>query len=235
MAFDPYASDNSALEDAVPEYAMPNHGSYAAPALDEGDAYTDEFGWGPALRTSTVETPSAQRVGSIPRFDMRPEPTRPAEEEWRKRDADTALRHTVEDVHSTGWDTPSGVAPGQVRFAPNPRSVPVAESRITSRLSPSRYSFTRLFDQFNRTHDGDALTGSARQFNGVHFSMADHRRDYNIEGYAPVRTARNTYRIEPTPWDTNVVDMPADNNAGIPQARVRSIEVPSGSRSWRLT
>lgn len=232
MAFNPYATDESALESAVPQYAMPVHGSYAAPALAEGDAYTDEFGWSAGLRTSTVETPSAQRVGSIPRMDMRPNPQRPAVEEWSKRDADTAARHAVEDVNGTGFAVD---APGLRRFAPNPRSTPPAEPRITNRLAPRSYGFTRLFDQFNRTHDGDPQTGSARTFNGVHFSMADHRRDFDIEGYAPVRTARNTYRIEPTPWDTHIVDMPADNGANIPAARVRSIEVPSGSRSWRLT
>lgn len=234
MAFDPYAVEERALEEAVPEYSMPNQGTFAAPAIEEGSPYNDAFGWSGELRTSTVETPSAQRVGAIPRFDMRPNPLRPVEEEWRKRDADTANRHSGEDVKATGWDTPSGITAGQPRFAPNPRSVPVAESRITARLAPRSYAFTRFFDQFNRTHDGDAPTGSARQFNGNHFSMADHRRDFNIEGFAPVRSARNTYRIEPTPWDTNLVDLPPDNGADIPSARIRSIEVPGASRSWRL-
>lgn len=234
MVFNPYAADESSIESAVPEYAMPNHGAYASPDITEGSPYNDEFGWSGKLRTSTVETPSAQRVGAIPRFDMRPNPQRPVVEEWRKRDADDQHRHSVEDQTATGWNTPSGVAPGETRFAPNPRSVPVAESRITSRLAPRSYSFTRFFDQFNRTHDGDPLTGSARTFNGMHFSMADHRRTYDVEGFAPVRSARNTYRIEPTPWDAHIVDMPADNGASIPTAQVRSVEVPSGSRSWRL-
>lgn len=234
MVFDPYANTEHGDISDVPQYAMPNHGSYASPSLEEGDAYTDSFGWSAGLRTSTVETPSAQRVGSFPRMDMRPNPQRPVEEEWRKRDADDAQRHSVEDVTANGWQTPAGIAPGQTRFAPNPRSVPVAESRITSRLAPRGYSFTRFFDQFNRTHDGDPLTGSARTFNGEHFSMADHRRTYDVEGFAPVRTPRNTYRIEPTPWDTNIVDMPADNGAEIPAARIRSVEIPAGTRSWRL-
>lgn len=235
MAFDPYAVSDAASISDVPEYVMPQHGSYAVPDVTEGSPYNDEFGWSGKLRTSTVETPSAQRVGAIPRWDMRPNPQRPAIEEWRKRDADDAQRHSVEDVTATGWVSPSGVMPGETRFAPNPRSVPVAESRITQRLAPRSYAFTRFFDQFNRTHDGDPLTGSARNLNGMHFSMADHRRTYDVEGYAPVRTARNTYRIEPTPWDTNVVDLPADNGAEIPAARVRSVEIPSATRSWRLT
>lgn len=234
MPFDPYASDESQIGEAVPQYAMPNHGVYASPDISEGSPYNDEFGWSGKLRTSTVETPSAQRVGSIPRFDMRPNPQRPVVEEWRKRDADDAQRHSIEDQRGTAWETPAGIAPGQTRFAPNPRSVPVPESRITSRLAPRGYSFTRPFDQFNRTHDGDPLTGSARTFNGEHFSMADHRRTYDVEGFAPVRTPRNTYRIEPTPWDTNIVDMPPDNGAEIPAARIRSVEIPSATRSWRL-
>lgn len=234
MAFDPYASGEHADISAVPEYTMPDHGNYAAPSLSEGSPYNDEFGWSAALRTSTVETPSAQRVGAIPRFDMRPNPQRPVEEEWRRRDADTAQRHSIEDIDANGWDTQVGIAPGQARFAPNPRSVPAPEPRITSRLSPRTYSFTRFFDQFNRTHDGDPLTGSARQFNGTHFSMADHRRTYDVEAWAPVRTPRNTYRIEPTPWDTNVVDMPPDNGADLPSARITAVEIPAAHRSWRV-
>lgn len=236
MAFNPYAADESAVENAVPEYSMPTRGSYTAPSLSEGDAYTDTFGWSPSLRVSASgeTTPSAQRIGAIPRFDSRPDPVRPPVEEWRKRDADEAFRHNVESVDPTGDVVNPGITPSDRRWAPNPRSVPAAESRITSRLSPRSYDFTRPFDQLNRTHYGDPATGSARSFNGMHFSMADHRREYDVVGTMPVRTPRNTFRMEPTPWDANVVDLPPQNTMDTPSARVTSIEVPTANRSWRL-
>lgn len=222
-SFNPYVNDDGSMN--PPVYSMPTGGSYAAPSLESGDAYTDEFGWAPGSigRASTVEYPSAQRLGSVPRYDMRPDPAKPSDDAFRRQDADDKQRHAVEDVNGQ-FSSPSGVVAGERRWAPNPRSVPVEESRITSRLAPRTYSFTRPFDQH-----------AARQFNGTHFSMADHRREYEVVGTAPVRTARNTYRMEPTPWDTDIIDLPPDvDYDSTPNGRVRSVEVPQSNRSWRL-
>lgn len=233
----PYAADESEIGESVPTYSMPR-GTYAAPSLEDGDAYIDEFGWGPELKTSTVQTPSAQRLGAIPRLDDYPDPTKPPEVWYNRLDSDDKSRHSVETVEATGWTELKGVAPGDRRWADNPRLNVPAEPRITNKLSPGTYSFTRPFDQFNRTYGGEPPTGSARTFNGTHFSMADHKRNYDITqtaGAMPVRTGRNTYRIDPTPWDTDIVDMPANPGySAAPEARIKSVEVPSGSRSMRL-
>lgn len=226
----PYAADENPIENNNLEYA-PVQPEYAQLAEDE--AYIGALGWAPKLRTGTRSIPSIQRLGNFPTIDLRPTPDQPVVEEWRHRDADTAQRHGIEDVTSTGWNTRSGVSPGERRFAPDPRSTPAPESRITSRLSPSSYRFTRYFDQFNRTSGDDPLTGSARTFNGIHFSMADHRRDYDIEGFAPVRRPRNTYRIEPQPWDVHIGDMPP-TDVNYPNDQAIGVEVPAPSRSWRL-
>lgn len=231
----PYSSREEPIEEAVPVYAMPQHGSYAAPGLSEGDAYNDEFGWSAGLGTSTTETPSAQRLGAIPRFDSRPPPESDPVPYWARRGRDDVGRHkSQETVDPTHDAVNPGILPGDKRWADDPRRTPPAEPRVTSRFSPSSYQFTRLFDQFNRTHDGDAPTGSARQFNGQHFSMADHRRTYDILGMAPVTSRRNTYRMEPTPYDVNIVDLPADVEPDVPEARLRSVELPPQQRSWRL-
>jgi hypothetical protein len=233
--FNAYAADESALEDMTPQYAVPQHGSYASPGLQEGDAYTDTFGWTPELRNSTTETPSAQRNGSIPRFDSRPPPEHDPDRYWANRGADDIGRHkSQETVDPTHDAVNPGVYAGEKRWADNPRSTPVAETRVTQRHSPSSYSFSRLFDQFNRTHAGDAPTGSARSFNGDHFSMADHRRTYEILGMAPATSRRNTYRMEPTPYDANIVDLPPDIEPDTPNARLRSVELPAVGRAWRL-
>lgn len=236
MAYNPYAADEATIEQAVPEYSMPR-GTYAAPSLESGDAYIDEFGWGPKLRMSTVETPSAQRLGAIPRFQDYPDPQKPPEVFYGREDADKDRRESVTDTDANGWDTAAGVAPGDLRWAPNPRLKPPPEPRVTNRLGPRTYSFTRPFDQFNRTYGDGPPSGTARTFNGTHFSMADHKRNYQVSqaaGSAPVRGSRNTYRIEPTPWDTDIVDVPPANANAIPDGRVRTVDVPSASRSFRL-
>lgn len=207
----------------APTYAVPEYGSYAVPPLSEGSPYNDEFGWGPTLRTSTVEVPSAQRLGTIPRYDYRPDPVRPPDEFWDKTDKDKEIRHRVEDVDADGWTERKGINATDRRWRENPRITPPPEPRPTNLMAPTTYSFTRPFDQH-----------SARTLNGTHFSMADHRRNYEILGMAPVRTMRNTYRLEPGPWDTDIVDMAPVQEPEGPQARLRSVELPYGSRSWRL-
>jgi hypothetical protein len=227
MAFNPYATTDDSGETFVPEYVVPTGGSYTAPSLESGDAYTDTFGWAPNVgRTSTVDYPSAQRLGTMPRYDMRPDPAQPSDETYTRRDADEHFRHSVETIDAAPQDfaVQPGITSADRRWAPNPRSTPPPEPRITSRLSPNVYSFTRPFD-----------TGYERQFNGTHFSMADHRREYEPVGMAPVHSARNTYRIEPTPWDTDIVDLPPQTDSVAPNGRIQSVEVPIGTRSWRLS
>jgi hypothetical protein len=239
VPFNPYAADEEAIENVVPEYSMPR-GTFAAPSLESGDAYNDEFGWSPKLRTSASgdTAPSAQRLGTIPRFDDYPDPLKPPQDYYDRLGADENQRHSAEKVQATPWDEPMALSPSDRRWAPNPRSTPPPESRVTQRMSPASYSFTRLFDQFNRTYAGGPPVGSARTFNGTHFSMADHARltDAIAEsaGAMPVRTGRNTYRTEPEPWDTNIVDLPPAQP--IADQLIRSYDIPgSGSKAWRLS
>lgn len=236
MATNPWAMARvgESIED-VPDYAPPQHGAYAAPSLEAGDAYNDEFGWSPTLaqRGSTVETPSSQRLGITPSYSPRPNAIRPPEEHWRVIDADEARRHSIEDQDADGWTEKKGIQPTDRRWQDDPRRTPPPEPRLTSLLAPRTYSFVRLFDQFNRTHGSDPLIGSRRRFNGMHFSMADHRRNYEIGGMQPARSGRNTYRLEPPPWDADVVDLPP-REPDMPQSRLRSVELPYGTRSWRL-
>lgn len=209
----------------APEYVVPQMGAYGVPSINEGSPYNDEFGWGPELHTSTTDVPSAQRLKTVPRRDFRPDPVRPPQEFWSPIAADVAKRHSVEDIDADGWQERKGVNPGDKRWADNPRRTPPPEPRLTSLMAPRTYSFTRPFDQH-----------AAREFNGTHFSMADHRRNYEILGMSPVRTMRNTYRIEPTPWDQDIVDLPPVNNNSnaMPEARLRGVEIPAARRTWRL-
>jgi hypothetical protein len=208
-----------------PAVAVQQTNAYAVPPLSAGDAYNDEFGWAARLaqRTSTVEVPSAQRMMTTPRRDFRPLPERPPEEWWDRVNADTTQRESVVETNATGWQTPAGINPGDQRWAYNPRLHPPAESRPTNRLGPNTWTQTRPFDR------------GAKRFNGMHFSMADHRRKYDILGMRPATSRRNTYRIEPAPWDLDVVDLPPNNGQETPQAAIRSVEIPMGTRAMRLS
>jgi hypothetical protein len=221
----PYAAQGHTDIGTVPVYAVPQQREYAVPDLDEGSPYNDEFGWAPNVgRPSAVDYPSAQRLRSIPRIDFRPDPVRPPEEWYDKRDADEKQRHSVEKIDADGWTELKGVYATDKRWADNPRRTPPPETRPTEQMAPRTYSFFR--DNWDRY--------SARYLNGMHFSMADHRRDYEILGMAPAYSRRNTYRMEPTPWDVDVVDLPPVNGDPRPEARIRSVEVPEPQRSWRL-
>lgn len=233
QAADAYVNAGSQFD--PPEYPEQEYTEYADPT---GDApYTDTFGWAPALRLDVDTIPDTRRLGTAPRYDFSPDPVRPPEEFYGRRDANTKSRESVTEQQATGWqETKSGFgqpdpSAGAMRFAPNPRSIPPAESRITQLLSPANYSFVRPFMQ------GLPKMG-ARDLNGVHFSMADHRRNYEILGMAPQRKpgsgSRNTYRLEPQPWDTGIVDMPPTNMDQPETVEMPTVDVAYQSRSWRL-
>jgi hypothetical protein len=191
-----------------PVYAGPLN-AYAVPNITEDVPFADEFGW-------AAENPGAARDTSRMGFSADPSSTVAFH---ARRGGDVLLRHTVEDQDADGWQQQKG----SKRFAQNPRSVPVPESRPTQQMAPRSYTFTRPFAQH-----------AARLLNGVHFSMADHRRTYPILGMQPVTSRRNTYRIDPVPWDTDIVDLPPENNGPIP-GRIRAVDIPpSANRSWRL-
>lgn len=229
MAFNPFATrkvrEPIGYTEPVPDYPAPNHGAYAAPSLESGDAHTKNQGWAPNIGgpASATGTPSAQRLGTVPVRSAIPSAGEAPEGFYRRDDADRNARHSVETQHANGWEISKGVAPGDKRWADNPRRTPPPEPRPTSRMAPRSYSFTRPFDQ-----------GPRRQLTGQHFSMATHTRTYDILGMAPARSARNTYRIEPTPWDANIVDLPPDVDDS-PNGRIQSVELSaSPNRTHRL-
>jgi hypothetical protein len=149
----------------------------------------------------------------------------PPEQYYGPIDAEEAQRHSAETQNATGWPEQKA----RYKIGPDPRWNPPAETRVTERMSPNNYSFVRPFDQGTKGN-------GARQFNGMHFSMADHRRDFPILGMQPWSSPRNTYRVDPAPWDADMYDVPPADTIGVPyQGRVQAVEVPdSGNRSYRL-
>jgi hypothetical protein len=184
--------------------------------------YQRVFGWAPRL--SPNETPDVYRTGTAEPLEMRPTSDRAPEEWYDPIGANTMRRHEVEDQDADGWTEQKS----QLHRAPDPRWIPTEEPRPTTRMAPRSYSFTRPFDQQN--------PAGARSLNGLHFSMADNMRTYDILGMAaPRHTTRNTYRLDPVPWDADMVDMPAQTEPTVIPGRVTAVNVtPNGNRAWRL-
>lgn len=212
-------SDPSATDPAL----LAGVAAYAVPGPMES-AKDPRFGWdnsggATALKESTTGTPDASRMKHAPLFETRPGEGNPVSW-WRRFTRDTTARYSVEYQDADGHE----VAPKFLRRM-KPRPVPsdAGETRPTMRMNPHTYVFTR------------PVEAPMVPLNGVHFSMADHRRDYPILGMEPPRKIRrNTYRIEPEPWDTNLVDMPAPVDSS-PDAGVVAVNVPpAGNRAWRL-
>lgn len=207
-----YAADGSPAGngEGAHEYGPVPVPAYVVPT---GDApYNDEFGWSVHSESDYGNTPDPHRLGAPGNFLY-------GNGYWPNRDQDDAQRHSVETVDADGWSPRQPEHSGRP-VAANPRSTPPPVSRATNMMAPRSYSFTRPFDQERAHH----LTG-------VHFSMADHRRTYDILGMKPNSTPRNTYRTEPAPYDADIV---ADGETQS-QRSVTVINVPDRSnRSYRL-
>ena len=201
-----------------PEYAVPTYGT-------DGPGYHDSpvAAYSSPLREFPGGFPDPSRLSDIPRRDYRPDPRVPPEYFWNGSHGvgtERLARHGVEYQDADGFAVPLPTARPQ---APNPRFSPPAEPRPTNRMSPHTYTFTRPWQQ-----------DMARTFNGLHFSMADHRRAYPILGMVPFTRKRNTYRADPTPWDIDNVDAPAPQPSETPGRIVPFDIPPSGGQSWRL-
>lgn len=218
-----YAAPGEIRDNDAPTYAPPNSGAYAVPAPNrdaENGVMDSPIGaWAPELRAFPGGTPDPQRLGRMPVRDFRPNPAQAPERFFSANGAEFMQRHNAEMQDADGWTEAKGGSGKPT--ARDPRAIPPPEPRPTSRLAPRTYTFLRT------------LWGAPLRLNGLHFSMADHRRDYPILGTQPVRTWRNTFRIEPTPWDADMIDMPPNSVTDIPFAVFESVEVPAVN-PWRL-
>lgn len=219
----PYAADGNSNFYGVTPASGTDPTNYGGTPPEGNTQYVTApggIGWTPKLDDSIGSTPDPQRIEELPRTDRRAN-LRDFFGWWRKYDAETAQRESVTNQQAIGWAERKGTS-GKQR-APDPRWTPPPEPRLTSQLAPRTYTFQRPFDQT-----------IARRLNGQHVSLADNRRQYQILTMRPVTMRRNTYRVEPSPWDTDIVDEQADNG-GRPQMRLQSPDIPPNPRgAYRL-
>lgn len=222
----PHAAPGALIGDYRYSGATAPNYRYAVPEFEDHDYVDNPAGeWAPGLRDGAETIPDAHRTRNMPLYQYRPPANAPAEQWWLGNNGpgrENVSRHrAVETVDGDGWQMTRGDMTRK-RAAPDVYRTPPPEPRPTNLMAPTTYSYTRPWDQ-----------NVERSFNGQHFSMADHRRTYEIYGMAPIRTNRNTYRADPQPWDTNIVDEAPEYSPV--SARIRQVEVPDAAgRSWRL-
>lgn len=197
---------------------------YVVPSESEENGYSDSpvAAYAPHLRMAPGSTPDPLRLSYRVGQEYRPPANEPPARWWQRLYADEIARHSVENIDADGWEELKGGSGKPAAL--DPRRNPPPEPRPTSRMAPTTYSFTRPFDQH-----------AARRLNGTHFSMADHRRNYEIGGMAPAYTRRNTYRVDPPPWDDLYTDMPPPESPP-PAGRIQAVDIPFSisGRHWRL-
>ena len=219
-AANPYAADPAgAVDPRVTSAAGPSP-EYAVPSADAPKPYaTDWQGWAPSLRTESTGTPDAERVGVAPIRQRQVFPNRPPED-WYDAftDYDDARRHSVEAQDANGF---AEVRTNELRRAPDPRWNPPQPSRVTAFRHPRTYAFWRPFQR-----------PPARN-NGLHFSMADHRRTYDVLGMEPVPQRRNTFRVDPSPWDAEIYDVPPSASPVVTPGRVQGVDIAPRRGSFR--
>lgn len=194
----------------------PTRGAYARPSFavpDDNSIPGLEEGFSPALGDSSEGMmPDEIRTGKREPVFGGPHAT--DMDTLARRD--NIARRSDEFAVSTGWNVKQekpviGVIPEQV------------QDILPSRPSASRGQNTYLF-----------MRPWERPFStGEHFSLADHRRKYEIWGMRPQGgVGVNTYRLDPKPWDNNLhynpVPVEPENQTQFPSGSI------AGNRSYRL-
>ena len=187
-------------------------------------------GWAPR---AGIELPPISAQDAILTHDMVPPtdlrvPKGGTDVYWGERNSDNLGRSRVDEYtnvpfNATGYPIDSHENPEER----NPNWYPPLPSRPTAFQSPSNYRFLHVM----RSGHGDV-----RSLTGEHFSMASMQRTYPVRGMQPARRFRNTWRLEPTPRDAAVTDMPGDIRPD-PSGQYISPNLPmspTAGGSWRL-
>lgn len=196
-------------------------GRYSVPGIYETTDPNYTTGFSPELKSggssTGAEQPDAIRIGSR-KLNGPTAGGNYNDPKWRARQNVEKLERQTEDHTEEMWKVRQQRLP-----APN---VPIWKqerppTRPTATNSPTGYYFQRPWHIPRNVKDvlGEQAT--------AHFSMADHRRKYEIMGQKPQgRIGVNTYRATPRPWDENLVIVPPSGpnvTGGI-----------AGNRAWRL-
>jgi hypothetical protein len=175
-------------------YSVPDIPESTDPSYQDG-AYATEL----ATAGSPNGTPDDIRIGL-----RKPPPNSPQDDEVYHRRYNEFYQRASVDETDVGWHTRQAKIP-----APN---VPIWTQermpiRPTADLAPMPYMFRR--PEHHPRNIKDAVGPEGVQ----HFSMADHRRTWEIMGQRPQGgVGVNTYRAPIRPWDANNFIPPQPGN-----------------------
>lgn len=193
------------------------YGRYSVPGVPESTDpdYTD--GFSPAIKSGG--SPDGTAFPDDIRTGHREPPvSNPNNPAYNARQKSDFHRRHAEDVTTVGWHVQQRTVARPVVPMWSQDRMPI---RPTADASPTAYTFQRPWHIPRNVKDAlgeDAI---------AHFSLADHRRNYEIYGMKPQgRTGTNTYRATPTPWDEQLFIPPRATEQGTGGI--------AGNRSWRL-
>lgn len=200
------------------EFIWAGPGRYSVPDVPESTDPDWTTGYSPTLKAGGSPDGSAL-PDDIRTGHREPPPNNPNDHAWNAvRQSEFHQRHSVETT-SEMWQV-------QQHTVPRPR-VPLWEQdrlpvRPTATNSPTGYAFTRPWHIPRNIHDAIGEDAVA------HFSMADHRRNFEIMGMVPRgRTGVNTYRATPRPWDEQLFIPP-------PAGQKEMLGGIAGNQNFRL-
>lgn len=153
-----------------------------------------------------------------------PDPGEPAEQ-WSGYNQEPKTKLNAQVAHNINGGAPQQSQNEIYRgFTDNPNRYPEKWTPAWETMRPTTYEFARDMWQWR----------GERQLNGTHFSMADNIRSYPLGGMRPAneRNRRNTYRLNPPPWDEQMVDMPTPSE--LPQVSFNSPAPSTSNRAYRL-
>jgi hypothetical protein len=169
---------------------------YAVPDIPESTVPGYGEGFSPELRVgSEGTTPDDIRVGR-----REPPLHSPTPLHYLRRGSDELRRTSDEYTLATGW----AIRQSKPNISPIPEQIQdIRPRRPTAVLGPNTY-VNRVPKHIPRNVADAIGPGAVR-----HISMADHRRDYPIYGMRPQGgVGRNTYRLDPRPWDEDLYNPP---------------------------
>lgn len=191
----PVNAENGEAPDPSGEFQLGGPGVYSVADIPETTDPEYRDGYSPVLKAGG--SPDGTNLPDDIRTQRRePPPNDPNQREyWRIRRSEFLERHSVEN-YNTGWDVQQyKVPPGQNPLWTQER-LPI---RPTADNSPLNYTMSRPW------HIPRNIKDAVGEHAVTHFSLADHRRLYEIYGMQPQgETGVNTYRHDTRPWDNNL-------------------------------
>lgn len=225
MVANPYATSRLDDQFGKPEY----------PPTDPAYVEPEQLGpYAPAgMPFSTVlayrfnDTPDPYRVQREPVPQGIRQPATGVRAWWARLVSERQSREAVQAFSAPVQELQVDAGQSGQRFARRAGEIPLPNTRVTQSLSPATGGMvTRPF------------TGRTPQrFNGVHASMADHKRLHSGEGsqfgMVPPRHARMTWRADVVSWGENVQDRQAQQDY-TPDATYTQNDVPLRNPNYRL-